>query len=294
MLCPSFKAVSPLTLSAAILFSASSFVAQPVGASGSEEEVARHNLSAGAFYSRGKYGEQSDTSIYYYPLAYDYSYERWNFRLTVPYLRIAGMGNVIVNVGGVRADSEGVEENGRENGGEGDDVEGVALWPGRIVEDGVGDAVLSGSYQLGSPASWAPFIDLTLEAKLPTADERRSLGTGELDLAVQLDFYQALGPATVFTTLGYRHRGRSELFPGLKGSVFVSLGLAQPLTRDLTLGLIYDYRQAAAEFSGESQELLPYISWSPAQHWTLMTYAVRGFTVDSADYGLGAQLSFRW
>src|SRR5690606_5927353 len=109
----------------------------------------------------------------------------------------------------------------------------------------------------------------------------------------QLDLYKSLGATTLFSTLGYRHRGRTPLYD-LRDSLFLSLGLMRTLNERSSLGLLYDYREAASESSAESHELMPFYAWSPARQWNLMVYTILGFTPSSADETLGLQVSYSW
>ena len=241
------------------------------------------NIALGAWYSRGDYGQDADTSIYYYPISYDLSVKNWRFKLTVPHLEISGSGNVLVNIGGIsRVDFE-TDLSADE----------------RVSAKGIGDTTVSASYQFAPFFEGTLFMDLTAEVKIPTADENKGLGTGKTDYALQLDLYQVVGQSTVFSTLGYRKREQSLLFEDLQDSWFVSLGITRPLASEWlsgqwSYGLLYDYRERAALYSTETHELMPFISWIPAQNWTLMTYVVKGFTHDSAEKAVGTQLSYRW
>lgn len=239
---------------------------------------ARHNLSIGGYYSSGDYGESQDTTIHYLPVSYDYTVSNWNLKVAIPYLEVSGAGNVLVNVGGV---------------GTGD-LSGLASSGDSSTSRGRGDTVLSATYQFPSFAEGMPFVDLGLEVKIPTADEKKALGTGKADYGLQLDLYQMLGNSTLFATAGYKFRGKSTLFNEMTNSAYVSFGLSRPLSQTWSYGLIYDYREAASETSKETHELLPYLSWMPAPGWSLMSYVVKGFTRDSADHALGMQLSYRW
>lgn len=235
----------------------------------------RHNLSVGGYYSAGDYGESQDTTIRYLPVSYDYTASNWNLKVAIPYLEVSGAGNVLINVGGI---------------GTGD-FSGVAS---SNDSRGQGDTILSATYQFPSLAQGLPFVDLGFEIKVPTADEKQALGTGKADYGLQLDLYQMLGDATFFATAGYKFRGKSTLFNEMTNSAYVSLGLSRPFSSTWSYGLIYDFREAASESSKETHELLPYLSWLPAPGWSLMSYAVKGFTRDSADYAMGVQLSYRW
>lgn len=245
------------------------------------------NIALGAYYSRGDYDQAADTSIYYYPVSYDLSVDSWRFKITVPHLKVSGSGSVLVNIGGI---------------GRGD-FETDFRTDERFTAKGIGDITVSASYQFAPLFKGAPFMDITAEVKIPTADENKNLGTGKTDYALQLDLYQVFEQSTVFSTLGYRKREQSLLFEDLQDSLFVSLGITRPLAGDWlkkhlsgqwSYGLLYDYREPASLYSKETHELMPFISWTPAHNWTVMTYAVKGFTRDSADKAVGTQLSYRW
>lgn len=235
------------------------------------------DLSAGAYYSQGDYGQGSDTSIYYFPLSFERSLGSWKLQASTAHVEISGAGNVLVNVGGVGRNE--LEQ---------------ALSTRSQRHAGIGDTVLSATYQVPSFSASAPFFDLSVELKLPTADETKGLGSGAYDYGVQLDAYQQVGQATLFATLGYKIRERSEIFSTMADSAFLSLGLMRPLNATWSYGVIYDFREAASTQSSETHELLPFLSVGLANNWTLMTYAVKGFTQDSADIAVGAQLNYRW
>lgn len=247
-----------------------------------------HNLALGGFYSKGDYGQAEDTRLIYVPLSYDYTQNNWRFKTTIPHLRISGSGDVLVNIGGVNRNDDSAET-------------GVARQT--VSSSGIGDILLGVSYQFPALFGKEPFLDVTAEVKLPTADEKEGLGTGEYDYGLQVDAYQLLGQTTLFATLGYRKRGDSALFAELNDTFWGSLGAQRPLASSwistnipgqLSIGLIYDYREAASVTSSETHELVPFLSWSPVPRWSFMTYLIKGFTTDSADRAAGVQLTYRW
>ncbi len=240
-------------------------------------------LSLGAYTSRGDYGEEKNTDVYYLPVSLEHAVSGWRVRMTVPYLRIDGPGTVLVNVGGVSRPGVPNEDYDDE----------------RVSSRGVGDVTINVTRELPVLTDWMPFMDLGVEIKLPTADASRGLGTGAADIALQTDFYQMIGTSTAFATLGYRFRGRSDWFEGLQDSVYVSTGLMRPWQPETwagewTWGVIYDYRQAASTLSRETHEVLPFVSWAPLPALSVMVYVSRGFTRDSPDYAAGVQFGVRW
>jgi len=227
----------------------------------------------GGYYAQGRFGGHSDTTIRHFPVGYQWQGQRWGFHVWAAGLSVTGVGNVLVNIGEITRAVVGSEVT---------------------TEVGVGDVIGGVSYALAPFADWAPFIDLRLDVKLPLADEERGLGTGKLDYSVQADFSQAYGATTWFATLGRNVRGGSELFPGLRDNSFVQLGLARQLSDRASIGAFYDYRGRPAHFAEETHEIHPYVSLRLTPRWTLTTLAGRGFTDDSADYTVQAQLSYSW
>lgn len=248
-----------------------------VPACAEESNATLNELSLGGYYSKGDYGQIIDTSIRYFPFSYTRTFGHWNLQASLPHLEISGAGNVLVNVGGLGRDEIDLSQNFTSQ-----------------TQSGLGDTTLSATYQMPAMSSRAPFIDLGAEIKAPTADESKGLGTGAYDYGLHVDLYQQWGQTTLFGTLGYKWRGTSTLFREMQDSAFVSLGFTRPLAQRWSTGLIYDFREAASANSGETHELLPYLSWAVASQWTLMAYVVKGFTEDSADRAIGIQLNYRW
>ncbi len=230
-------------------------------------------LSVGGYFAEGRFNGHSDTTIRYLPISYQWQGERWGFQFMAAGLSVTGVGNVLVNVGEVTRAIAGSEVT---------------------TEYGFGDSVAGVSYALDPVAPWAPFIDLRLDVKLPTADEQRSLGTGKLDVGLQVDFSRVYQGTTWFASVGRNFRGRSELFPGLRDNSFAQLGFARQFSERASAGMLYDYREAVADFARETHEIYPYVSWQLLPRWSFTALIGRGFTESSADYAVQGQLSYAW
>lgn len=230
-------------------------------------------LTAGAYYARGDYGAALDTRISYVPIGYEFDTGRWGFQVLASHLRVTGLGNVLVNVGGVTRAVASDE---------------------LTTSQGVGDSLVSLLYHLDPVSANAPFVDFRLDIKIPTADARQALGTGELDYSAQVDLTQAWGAGALFASLGYTLRGESALYPGLRDSAFLQLGGSWPVTDTVSVGAYYDFRQSASEFAPEVHELVLFASWQLSGSWTLSGILIRGFTDASAEQGLFAQLRYSW
>jgi len=241
-------------------------------ANAQEANPIQQTFSLGAYFSEGDYGESVDTTVLYFPLTYETQVGKWGFQVQASHLEIEGLGNVLVNVGGATR----------------------AMANEKTLSSGVGDTTAVVTYQLDPIFQNGPFIDFRADVKIPTADEAKSLGTGETDYGFQVDLYQPYNNVNVFASIGYRWRGESAIFTGLKDSSYGQLGFVTPVSNTVSAGLIYDYREAASTFTEDSHELLPYISWALSKSWTFSGFASWGFTDASPDVAVIGQVSYRW
>ena len=245
----------------------------PLLAFSQEDSSLVQTLSFSSYYSEGDYGEPVDTEIFYFPVSYGANYGKFGLQLVVPYLQVTGAGNVLVNVGGIYRAVAGTQ---------------------REKSHGIGDSILSMTYQMDPVTDAALFIDLRLDIKLPSADENKGLGTGETDYSAQVDLSKHVGNSVLFATLGYSFRGKSNIYQGLRDSAFAQFGIAKPLSQRLNIGMFYDFREQASVFSPEIHELVPYFSWQLSPKWTFTGMTTKGFTDGSAGLSALGQLSYRW
>jgi len=249
-----------------------SFVFLPLASDAQEPSpTTTHKFTLGTYFSSGDYGADKDTDIDYYPFSYEIARFPWVLSVTVPYLSLSGPGDVFLETGNIGRGREGANS--------------------LIDEQGLGDVFLTGTYQMNPIFNGWVFVDVSVQAKLPTADETRDLGTGETDYGLQLDFYTTLGRNTWFSSLGYRRRGKTPLYD-LEDSPFASIGMMRQYGENTYLGLLYDYRDRASSNSFESHELMPFVSWNFAERWNMMVYTIVGFTDSSAERTAGFQVSY--
>ncbi len=232
-----------------------------------------HTLHFGGYFARGDFNGHSETTIRYLPAGYQWRGERWGADLLMSGLSVRGIGNVLVNIGEVTRAVAGSEIT---------------------TETGFGDTLAGVRYNLPPAADWAPFIDLRFDVKIPTADESRSLGSGEFDYSLQVDFSQVFRGTTWFAGIGRNFRGASELFPGLRDNSFLQLGFARQISAQADFGAFYDYREAPADFAKETHEIYPYLNYQLSRRWSVTALVGTGFTEGSADIAVQGQLSYRW
>ena len=234
--------------------------------------AAQLSISTGAEYTTGKYGASESTDQLYVPVTAKLQTDDWVLKATVPYLRVSGPANVV---------------------GAGDDRVVVPGSAARRTASGLGDIVASAFYSAVTEASSAFALDIGAKVKLPTADEAERLGTGELDYAVQADFYKSFGTLDWFATLGYRWYGDPPGFE-LRDVPYWALGAAHRLEGGSTIGVSYDYRPRISDGGAAISEATLFWVKRFSREWKLQLYALAGFSDASPDAGAGALLEYRF
>ena len=231
-------------------------------------QAGRFSLLTGFEYSSGNYGESETTDITYIPVVAKYETGPWVVKLTVPYIEIAGPGNVVRDIGSVSGITSGT----------------------RTRASGLGDVVTAVSYNVYANKDNGRVVDLTGKIKFGTADQSQGLGTGENDYAGQVDVYQSLGKFSLLGTLGYRVMGSP---PGLAlNNVFYgTLGGGYKISTQSSSGLLLYMRQKAAPNGFPQEEITAYLSHKFDQAYTGQAYVLRGLTSGSPDWGIGATIS---
>lgn len=236
-------------------------------------------LSLGAYAATGDYGSGIDTSLGYMPLSLALERGAWRGQLTTSRLVVEGPGSVLVNLGGVTRAFAAEEVSWRR---------------------GTGDALLELGYTQAADSSPSggllrrSSLTYRLIAKLPTASVEKGLGTGELDVSLQIDGALPLASSVVFASVGYSDRGASSLYPDILSSGFAQLGVARRTSARTSVGLLYDFRETASSLYADAHEASLYGSLEFDRHWTLTGLVSAGLNESSADAGLYFQLSYRW
>ena len=236
-------------------------------------EAPRTSVAVGAEYSSGKFGGTETTDTLYVPVVLRHETGPWVLKATVPWLRVTGPSNVI--------------------GAGADRVVLPGASTGRRTESGLGDIVLSGFYNLMDERKGGLGLDVGAKVKLPTADDTRGLGTGELDYAAQLDFFKPFDATTLFGSIGYRVYG-DPAGQTLKDVFYTSIGASYRMSSQQSIGVAYDYRPAIVNGGGKVSEATLFFSNRLSPEWKLQLYGVVGFADASPDAAIGALLERRF
>jgi hypothetical protein len=225
------------------------------------------SLGSGIDFSSGKYGAATATDVTYIPFTGKYETESWIFKLTVPYLRITGPGNVIPNIGLAVNASNAVR-----------------------TDAGLGDVVAATSYSLLNSAQSGTVIDITGKVKFGTADKFKGLGSGANDYAGELSLYKIYGQFSAFGTFGYKVFGQSLGYT-LNNAFYGSIGISNKIGDQTSAGLIVDYRQQTSSWGDPQKMWTAFLNRRINNHWKAQTYLFGGAGTSSPDYGGGAMLS---
>ncbi len=243
-------------------------------------------VSAGYQYSQGKYQQQQDTIIHYFPVSVLYGRDKWQVGLTVPYIVVVGSGNVIPGTNGSMffggANSGGF---GMGNGAGNNNSTSVES----TTNSGMGDVFARATYSLNNFSSENVFYVLETNIKLATADASQGLGTGENDYAIQLNSSYGASHRS-HLSLGYKIMGDSaninynNIFYGTAGISFKMAGTKR-------FGISFDYQQATVDGLDDFQQMNFSFSWVQDNKQTISLGALAGLTDSSPDFGASIYIS---
>jgi hypothetical protein len=242
------------------------------------------SLGTGFNYSTGDYGSDVTTEIISVPVTARLDSGNWSFRASLPWVHVSGDPNVLPGIGLV----ENLNPVGRGRPGlidplpPPDDQE-----PESSSASGIGDLSLSAFYTL--PTGGPVYADLSLTAKIATADEEDALGTGANDYGVGLDVYRDFDGTMVFGGVGYTVLGDSRFIEA--DDVFSgNLGVSQRVSNRARVGLMFDYREATSSLFDDRQEVMAFLS-RETKGGRVQLHASGGFSDGSPDWGAGVSFA---
>ena len=226
-------------------------------------------ITSGMDFSTGKYGADESTDILYIPLTFKYGTDQWTSGLTIPWLSIESPGEVIIGPDGQPLPIPG---------------------EGSTSESGLGDITASFTWFAYPGTETLPIVDVTGRIKLPTADEDKGLGTGEIDWALESDLVKGIDNHSLFFTVGYKIFGDTDEVK-INNVFYGSIGDSYRYSKNMSFGAFYDVREATTDFTEGMSELTGFLSYRLNPKWRLMSYLVKGFSDGSPDFGAGLLVS---
>ena len=236
----------------------------------------------GADYSSGDYGSDTTTRIFSVPVSAKYVTGDWTFKASVPWMRVDGDANVVPGLGSI----ENTNPRGRGRGNNNPNPDPTAPTSG--TTSGIGDLRLSATYAIPMEGNWG--VDLTGNVKLATADEDKGLGTGANDYGAAVDVFRDFDGTTAFGGVSYTVLGDSDYID--VGSVAgANLGVSRKLGTSNSLGVMYDWRQAASDDADARSEVTGFFTVPAGESGKVQLYATKGLSDGSPDWGAGVNLT---
>lgn len=229
----------------------------------------KFSISAGLEYTTGDYGASIDTEIWSLPIGLKYQTGPLTLRVGSSWLRITGPGGVTP---------------------EGDPIPGAGV---RTTEQGMGDVSTSATWNFLDEQKYALGLDVSAKVKFGTADEKKSLGTGENDYSLQAEIFKPLGAWYPFFKLGYSWKG-DPAGVDYRNVWHGSVGADYRLSHTYSVGAYYDWRQKLTATGEPISEATLYFNTRINDNNKLNFYLIGGFSDASPDWGAGLSLNHRF
>jgi len=233
-------------------------------------------FSSSVNYDTGKYGTPNRVSSIYVPFTLKRYWYEGNLAVTLPFLRQSAQGE-ITHVGGkpVRI-SRG---RGRASSSS---------------ETGLGDILVRGAYILKREGPRSFDLAAAGRLKLPTANETKGLGTGEMDEGMGLEFGKELSPGVTLLADGYYTIIGDPPGLDLNNEILLDIGVYKSLGKNMSLTVYYETRSAIIDGNEDPRELSGTLEFKSVDGWRYDLGLLLGLSDGSPDVGLSAGLSLRF
>lgn len=269
-------------------------------------------FNVGTDYTSGKYGGTDRTNVFSIPVNAKFTTGPVALRVSVPWLRVSGTGVVVPNgLGGIgddggvssgggggsvgafgcAADNRGGARKAEDDGPCAATTSAATTSAARKTERGLGDIVAAIIY---TPIqSGGTIVDITGKIKFPTANEKKALGSGKTDYALQVEGEQAIGKNFINGGIGYKWLGDPAGI-NLRNVVYGVVGGGYKPTAETTVGVAYDFAQAARSGGKAPQEVSLYASQRLTKNVKLNGSIFAGLSDGSPDWGAGVSLGYNF
>lgn len=216
----------------------------------------RGYLDLNGGYKTGDFGTPTKSSLLYFSPALGYVTPRYDMSITVPYLSLTN-----------------------KTAGQTD------------TEDGIGDIILHGGMVLVPEAENGFSLTGSIAVKLPTADEKRGLGTGETDYGGFLGIRKRIGQNRFTLSAGYIKVGNPP-GAGLNDVYVYDIGYARIFERT-ELSAWYEGRRAIIPGADNPQEINIGFFHILNRDYSIKGSSFAGLNNGGPDFGLNAGI-VRW
>ncbi len=158
-------------------------------------------------------------------------------------------------------------------------------------QSGIGDTNVSLIYSLELGLDM--YLDLSGKVKIPTASKTKRLGTGKVDFVVGAELSKSFGDFDIYAGGRRRFSGKTATNP-VRDTWGASAGFGIRVAPRVRVGVDYDWQQASFAGGLGSSEISGSINVKMSRRVNLNFYALAGTNRASADFGTGAQLTYRF
>ena len=234
-------------------------------------------FSSSLNYDTGKYGTPDRTNSLYIPFTLKRYFSNADVSVTAPYVRQSSKGQ-ITWVGGqpVRGTKKTVV---------------VAASETTATESGLGDIMLRGAYTLMREDPNSFDLALAGKVKLPTANRRKGLGTGELDEGVGLELAKEVVPGWTLLADGYYTVIGDPKGVHYNDQVALDIGFYKPLNATLALTMLYETSNAILDGNPDPHSVSGTLSYSAPDAIQFSGGLTVGLSDGSPDMGVSAGFS---
>lgn len=237
-------------------------------------------------YDTGTYGGSGHTDSVYIPLTLKRYFREGAISVTAPFLRQSSTG-LVTRVGGRPAVMGGGSGGMGGMGGGGSSSRTSA-------QSGLGDVLINGSYILKKDGPRSFDLAAAGRLKLPTADETKGLGTGELDEGAGLEFAKELRPGLALFLDGYYTIIGDPAGADFNNELSLDIGISSQFDKNVSLAVSYATRSAILDGNADPRELSGTLDYASADGNHYTGGLLLGLSDGSPDAGFSIGLSRRF
>jgi len=241
------------------------------------QEREHFQFKVGASYDQGDFGTSSTTRTLFVPLTFKYLGERFDIGVTPSFVVVDTVGPGVTLIDGVPTRTGGAAQR-------------------RVTNAGFGDTLLKGRlFLFDDPGTESPLPSFTpfFKVKIPTADEKRNLGTGKTDYGFGAELDKQLWRFFLFGDASYTVIG-SPAGQDLRNRPAASGGAGFMVTNALAFGAFIDWRRALVKGKDDPTELVGFLTYKITRTLSFSPNVFVGLTKGSPDFGVGFEFAYKF
>lgn len=247
-----------------------------------------YSVGLGLEFASGTYESDTRTNTVFIPLTMAlYLSEGIDFFVELPFI-FQNNNNIVASLGsGMHGGQSTMGSSVAAPAGSSGMMGGSSgMGNGGMGQGGIGDITVKAGYVLVPEKGGRPRIRPNVFVKFPTADKNKSLGTGEYDGGLALEFSKWLDSWCTYAEAGYAIQGKSSVI-ALKNYLYYTIGAGYQVTEKFLPMFILKGSTAPVERIDPLLEARLKLKYQATRHTGIEGYLAKGITTSSPDYGTG-------